>query len=209
MARKTYQGEKNNKSRTMTKLIHAVGHVLEQKGYTGLTIANIATAAGVDRKLISVYFGDVQNLIGIYIKDKDYWAASSACAMKSLTEATETSSRQCLEDLLLNQLEHLSTNEEMQKVILWQISQNLEMMEHVTQTREQINTLCFSTADRELKDKNVDLRAIASLLFAGIYYLVLHTKTTTSTFCEIDLTTDEGMGRIKNMIKKILENTYS
>ncbi|WP_021192389.1 hypothetical protein [Sphingobacterium sp. IITKGP-BTPF85] len=31
MARKTYQGEKNDKSRTMTKLIQAVGAVLEKK----------------------------------------------------------------------------------------------------------------------------------------------------------------------------------
>ena len=71
MARKTYQGEKNDKSRTMTKLIQAVGAVLEKKGYTGLSIANIASTAGVDRKLISVYFGSVDNLIETYIKGKD------------------------------------------------------------------------------------------------------------------------------------------
>ena len=63
MARKTYQGEKNNKSRTMSRLVQAVGTVLENKGYTGLTSTNIAKAAGVDRKLVSKYFDSVENLI--------------------------------------------------------------------------------------------------------------------------------------------------
>ncbi|MCW2262209.1 MULTISPECIES: TetR/AcrR family transcriptional regulator [Sphingobacterium] len=209
MARKTYQGEKNNKSRTMNKLIQAVGIVLKQKGYTGLTVSNITAEAGVDRKLVSVYFGSVNNLIETYIKGKNYWDTINESAINLLTTASETSTRLILENLLLTQLEHFTNDEEMQKVVLWQISENTELMAHVTANREEIYPLLFPKADQELKDQQVDLRAISSILVAGIYYLVLHTKTTNSTFCEIDLTTDQGMGRIKTTIKKILEDTYS
>ncbi len=209
MARKTYQGEKNNKSRTMNKLIQAVGIVLKQKGYTGLTVSNITAEAGVDRKLVSVYFGSVNNLIETYIKGKNYWDTINESAINLLTTAPETSTRLILENLLLTQLEHFTNDEEMQKVVLWQISENTELMAHVTANREEIYPLLFPKADQELKDQQVDLRAISSILVAGIYYLVLHTKTTNSTFCEIDLTTDQGMGRIKTTIKKILEDTYS
>jgi len=209
MARKTYQGEKNNKSRTMNKLIQAVGIVLKQKGYTGLTVSNITAEAGVDRKLVSVYFGSVNNLIETYIKGKNYWDTINESAINLLTTAPETSTRLILENLLLTQLEHFTNDEEMQKVVLWQISENTELMAHVTASREEIYPLLFPKADQELKDQQVDLRAISSILVAGIYYLVLHTKTTNSTFCEIDLTTDQGMGRIKTTIKKILEDTYS
>ncbi|QQD15500.1 TetR/AcrR family transcriptional regulator [Sphingobacterium sp. UDSM-2020] len=209
MARKTYQGEKNNKSRTMNKLIQAVGIVLKQKGYTGLTVSNITAEAGVDRKLVSVYFGSVNNLIETYIKGKNYWDTINESAINLLTTAPETSTRLILENLLLTQLEHFTNDEEMQKVVLWQISENTELMAHVTANREEIYPLLFPKADQELKDQQVDLRAISSILVAGIYYLVLHTKTTNSTFCEIDLTTDQGMGRIKTTIKKILEDIYS
>lgn len=209
MARKTYQGEKNNKSRTMNKLIQAVGIVLKQKGYTGLTVSNITAEAGVDRKLVSVYFGSVNNLIETYIKGKNYWDTINESAINLLTTAPETSTRLILENLLLTQLEHFTNDEEMQKVVLWQISENTELMAHVTANREEIYPLLFPKADQELKDQQADLRAISSILVAGIYYLVLHTKTTNSTFCEIDLTTDQGMGRIKTTIKKILEDTYS
>ena len=209
MARKTYQGEKNNKSRTMNKLIQAVGIVLKNKGYTGLTVSNITAEAGVDRKLVSVYFGSVNNLIETYIKSKNYWDTINESAINLLTTAPETSTRLILENLLLTQLEHFTNDEEMQKVVLWQISENTELMAHVTANREEIYPLLFPKADQELKDQHVDLRAISSILIAGIYYLVLHTKTTNSTFCEIDLTTDQGMGRIKTTLKKILENTYN
>ncbi|MBB2954143.1 MULTISPECIES: TetR/AcrR family transcriptional regulator [Sphingobacterium] len=209
MARKTYQGEKNNKSRTMNKLIQAVGIVLKNKGYTGLTVSNITAEAGVDRKLVSVYFGSVNNLIETYIKGKNYWDTINESAINLLTTAPETSTRLILENLLLTQLEHFTNDEEMQKVVLWQISENTELMAHVIANREEIYPLLFPKADQELKDQQVDLRAISSILVAGIYYLVLHTKTTNSTFCEIDLTTDQGMGRIKTTIKKILEDTYS
>lgn len=209
MARKTYQGEKNNKSRTMNKLIQAVGIVLKNKGYTGLTVSNITAEAGVDRKLVSVYFGSVNNLIETYIKSKNYWDTINESAINLLTTAPETSTRLILENLLLTQLEHFTNDEEMQKVVLWQISENAELMAHLTANREEIYPLLFPKADQELKDQHVDLRAISSILIAGIYYLVLHTKTTNSTFCEIDLTTDQGMGRIKTTLKKILENTYN
>lgn len=208
MARKTYQGEKNDKSRTMSKLIQAVGVVLEKKGYTGLSIANIASTAGVDRKLISVYFGSVDNLIETYIKGKDYWVGATAAAEETLAKTAEISSRLFLENLLLEQIDQFTLNEEMQKVVLWQISEKSDIMSHVTQTREKMSSLFFPYSDKELAGKNVDLRAVSSLLVAGIYYLVLHTKTTDSTFCEINLTTEEGMNRIKNAVKFILKQTY-
>lgn len=209
MARKTYQGEKNNKSRTMSRLVQAVGTVLESKGYTGLTSTNIAKAAGVDRKLVSKYFDSVENLIETYIRNKNYWEKITEKAIASLTEIPKTGSRHFLENLLLSQLDHFSVDTEMQKVVLWQISEPSEILSHVTQMREKISAMFFPITDKEFLDKNVDLRAISSLLVAGTYYLTLHTQTTNSTFCEIDLTTEDGINRIKNTIKKILENTYS
>jgi len=208
MARKTYQGEKNNKSRTMNKLVQAIGLVLEEKGYTGLTTVNIARAAGVDRKLISNYFGSVDKLVETYIKGKNYWEEVTDRAIKSLKDIPKTGSRICLENLLLNQLDRFNSDEEMQKVVLWQISENSKIMSHVTQTREKISSLFFPIADQELDQEKVDLRAISSLLVAGTYYLTLHTKTTNSSFCEIDLTTVDGMNRIKKTIKSILKQTY-
>lgn len=208
MARKTYQGEKNNKQRTMDKLVQAVGTVLGREGYTGLTLSKIAEAAGVDRKQISNYFGTVENLVEIYIKGKDYWISATVGAIDALADSKGGRSRSFLEGLLLGQIDELMANEEMQKTILWQLSEKTDIMSHVVQGREQLSSLFFRFSDKEFAGKDIDLRGISSILVAGIYYLVLHSKTTDSTFCEIDIRTEEGMDRIRDAVKTLLRLTY-
>lgn len=192
----------------MNKLIQAVGVVLEKEGYTGLSIANIAHAAGVDRKLITVYFGSVNHLIETYIKGKDYWIGITESVEARLQGYEDASTRVYLETMILEQMAHFSKNEEMQKVVTWQISEQSDIMSHVTQERERISSMFFPIADKELAGRAVDLRAVSSILISAIYYLVLHAKYTDSTVCEIDIRTEEGMARIQEAVKFILKATY-
>lgn len=207
--RKIYKGEKNDKERTKGKLIAAVGKVLEEKGYTGLTSANISKLAGVDRKLIAVYFGTIDNLVETYIKGKDYWVASTMGAVEYFGQTKSGGSRQFLEALLLKQMEEFSKNVEMQKAVVWQISERSSIMAEVAKEREKLSAIFFAFADREIEGKNIDLRAVSSVLVAGIYHLILFSKNTDSPFCEIDLSTKEGMDRIQVAVKKILEWAYT
>lgn len=59
-----------------------------------------------------------------------------------------------------------------------------------------------------MKGKDIDLRAVTALLVAGIYYLVLYSRSTDCKICEIDLNTPGGMQRIKAAITAIIEKTY-
>jgi AcrR family transcriptional regulator len=209
MEKKRYQGALNDKDRSKQKLIQAVGIVIQDKGYTGLTVTNISKAAGLDRKLITLYFGSVDNLIEIYVKSKDYWVAATGDAGIMIENNQGKDTKQILENLLLNQLDYFYENEEMQKIVLWQISQRSQIMYQVCEEREQLSSTFFALTDKELKGNDVDLRAIAGLLVAGIYYMVLHAKTTDSLFCEIDINKPEGMKRIKEAISLVLEYAYS
>jgi len=209
MARKTYQGASNDKGRSIQKLIDAVGTIIKSKGYTGLTATNIASAAGLNRKLITLYFGTVEHLIETYVRGKDYWLAASGAAAGLIKDNKGKNTKEILEDLLHNQLEHLFSDQEMQKIILWQISESTRIMKEVSEEREVLSQHFFARSDQELKGKDIDLRAVSALLVAGIYYLVLHAKSTDTLFCEIDLKTTEGMVRIKKAISLILNNTYN
>ncbi|MGY4539474.1 AcrR family transcriptional regulator [Mucilaginibacter sp. UYNi724] len=209
MARKTYQGVSNDRERSVQKLINAVGVIIKSKGYTGLSATNIANAAGLSRRLITLYFGTVDNLIETYVRGKDYWLAASGDAVGLIKDNKGENTRQILDSLLQNQMDYFFSNEEMRKIILWQISESTEIMREVCEEREQLSKSFFALSDKELEGKDIDLRAVSALLVAGIYYLVLHAKSTDTLFCEIDLNTPEGMARIKNAISMILENTYN
>ena len=208
MVRKTYQGEINDKERSKQKLINAVGKVLKNKGYIGLTATNIAKAAGLSRRLITIYFDSVDDLVETYVRNKDYWTAASGNAGEMIAENKDRDTRKVIDCLLQNQLDYFYNNPEMQKIILWEISKKTKIMYEVCNDRERLGSKVFEIVDRELEGKNIDIRAVTALLIAGVYYMVLHAKSTDTLFCEIDINQPEGMERIKNAISVILEKIY-
>ena len=208
MTRKRYQGEINDKERSKQKLIKAVGIVLKNKGYNGLTATNIAKAAGLSRRLITMYFGSVDELVETYVRNKDFWLAASGNAAEMIASNKGEDTKKIIEYLLQNQMDNFYDNPEMQKLILWEISKKTKIMYEVCEEREHLGSKVFELTDKELQGRNIDIRAVTALLVAGIYYMVLHAKSTDTTFCEIDINQPEGMQRIKNAISLILEHTY-
>lgn len=208
MAKKRYQGTSNDKERSTQKLIEAVGIIIKSKGYTGLTATNISKAAGLSRRLITIYFESLENLIETYFRNKNYWVAALGHVNEMIEKNQGGNTRQLLDFLLQNQLDCFYEDEEMQKVILWQISQRNQIMHEISEDRERFGSSFFNLADKELSGKDIDLRAVTGLLVAGIYYLVLHAKSNDSLFCEIDINNQEGMIRIKKAISSILEKVY-
>lgn len=203
MERKKYKGEINDKERSKQKLINAVGKVLKTKGYTGLTATNIAKTAGLSRRLITMYFDSLNNLIETYVRSKDYWTEASGNISRTIEEQESPSAKETIDYLLQNQLDYFYNSTEMQKFILWEISAKSKIMYEVCEERERLGAKIFDLADKEFKDK--DMRAVSALLVAGIYYMVLHSKSTDTLFCGIDINDSEGMKRIKNAIHLILE----
>jgi AcrR family transcriptional regulator len=90
MTKKRYQGETNDKERSMQRLLEAVGCVIKEKGYAGLGPTNIAKAAGLNKRLIYFYFGSVDSLVEKYVRSKDYFAGASNGADKLLEQYKES-----------------------------------------------------------------------------------------------------------------------
>lgn len=209
MTKKRYQGEFNDKMRSMQKLIDAVGTIIKTKGYTGLSATNIAKAAGLSRRLISIYFESVDDLVETYVRGKDYWIVASGDASQMIKNNKGANTKEIMDCMLQNQLEYFYNNPEMRNIILWQLSQKTKIMYEVCEDRERLGSKFFELSDKELKGKNIDLRAVSALLVAGVYYMVLHAKSNDTPFCEININEPQGMKRIKNAISKIIENTYN
>lgn len=209
MPKKTYNGASNNKERSMQKLLNAVGTIIKTKGYTGLGPTNIAKSAGLNKRLIYIYFGTVENLVETYVRSKDYWVEAAGNAGGLMEENIGNDTRAILETLLFNQFDYFFKEEEMQKIVLWQLSERTKIMYEVCEERERLGAKFFELADPFFEKTGVDLRAVAGLLVAGIYYMILHAKVNDSLFCQIDVNSEEGMARIKKAVSQILKDTYS
>ncbi len=207
--RKVSQGPIREKARTMRKLIDAVGKVLEEKGYSGLNIANISKEAKVDRKLVYVYFGGIDPLVETYIRDKDFWKNDSKEYITNLMENPAQINKEVVNELLQMQFDTLLDNVELQKIIHWEIGEKNDVLRKIIDEREEIGKTLFEHAEKDFANSDIDLRAIMALQIGGIYYLSLHAKSNGNKFCGIDLNTPEGEKRIEKAIKQVIDLTYS
>ena len=206
--RKVSQGPIKEKARTMQKLVDAVGIVLKSEGYTGLTIAKIAAAAGLDRKLIYAYFGDVNNLIETYIRKRDYWANSydDDIVPDIITQnhVSVTDGQYFLQGHFSAFLEDV----EMQKMILWELSEVNPLLIEIAELREKVGEELFKYSDPYFEGTGINMRAITAIMIGGIYYLSLHAKTNGVTICGIDVNQPDGKQAILDALAQIVAFGY-
>lgn len=207
-ARKITDGALRNKERTRQKMIDAVGEVLKEKGYAGLSINNIIDKANVDRRLINLYFGDVNNLIEAYLNSKDYWMTKVAPKVQTIMDQSVGFGQNEITSILHTTFNEVNASPDLQKILTWEISEYQKQLRELVDRREALGSKVFKATDKEFQGTNINLRAVLALQIAGIYYLNLHAKTTGSTFCEIDINQPEGELAIKEALSSIVNLVY-
>lgn len=206
MARKVVQGPIRDKEKTKQKLLGAVGKILRTKGYAGLKVSKIAAVAGFDKKLIYEYFGSTEKLIDEYIRTQDYWSKMN---QDSIEVDISDGGRELSKMAILNQYEHIKKNKELQKIILWGLSESKPILKKIADEREEMGEMLFKNiVDPYFQEKSTRYRAIAAVLVSGAYYLNLYTAHNASMFCGIDLKSEEGRKEIEKAITEIIDYAY-
>ena len=202
--RKVTSGPIREKARTMRRMVAAVGKVLKKKGYPGLTIANIAIEAQVDRKLVYSYYGSLDKLVGIYLREQDYWK-TKAKKQISLLLKKDSISKQEMDDLLIGQFDAVLQDKILQRILQWELSEPNKALRMIADEREDVGEELLKKYEADLPNDDVDIRAIIALQTTGLYYLALHAKSNGSTFCGIDINKEEGEERIKKALSTVLD----
>jgi len=202
--RKVTSGPIREKARTMRRMVAAVGKVLKKKGYPGLTIANIAIEAQVDRKLVYSYYGSLDKLVGIYLREQDYWKTKAKKQISILLKK-DSISKQEMDDLLIGQFDAVLQDRILQRILQWELSEPNKALRMIADEREDVGEELLKKYEVDLPNDDVDIRAIIALQTAGLYYLALHAKSNGSTFCGIDLNKEEGEERIKKALSNVLD----
>ncbi|MCK7555928.1 hypothetical protein MKQ70_13220 [Chitinophaga sedimenti] len=100
--------------------------------------------------------------------------------------------------ILEQQFDSLMSNEEMRRIVTWDLTDNVESLQVMGQKREDIGEQLFTQlTDEHFKNKTTDIRAVTAILVSSVYYLTLHAKMNGSTFCGIDIREQEGEMKIK------------
>jgi AcrR family transcriptional regulator len=193
-----------DKEQTKRRLIDAVGMIIKTSGFPAVRVSKVAKEAGVDRKLVYRYFGNMNNLTEAYISENDYWLLF-ADQFKILSNSLDdTNSKLIITNILQELFKFFLKEKEMQDLILTELSGTNPMMNSIHNFRESIGQNFLEATDSHFKGSEVNFRAVAALLVGGIYYIVLHTRKNGYHFADLDLKSEEGTKAIVDTVSQVI-----
>ena len=94
---------------------------------------------------------------------------------------------------------------ELQKFILWQISEPNAVMRSVSETREKEGLQLLALANEHFRGTGVNFNAVVNIVLGGGYYNGLHAATGNSTVCGLDAGQDRDKEILSRTMAQILE----
>ena len=194
---------KRDKSSTMRKFVRAVGRLLTRFGFNGLKVEKIAAEAGHDSSLIARYFGSLSELQRTYVMEIDYWVPFFERFTLS-ADADMPEIHAMFTALFKENFRGFLNNVEFQNIILWQISEDNELMREISDGREARGELLFKLTDPSFAGSGVNFRAFSGLLLGGIYYMVLQARSIKGAVCGIDLNKESDQLEVLRTIEQLI-----
>jgi len=198
------QVKKRNAEDKRERLIRAVGETLAEKGYLGLGLNKIAIRAGVSKPMVYRYFDGLNGLLKAYIEKSDTWLPYFE-SLALPENPTPDELKTCLVRMLQDQFRFFSQNREMQKLVLWQISEYNALMRTACQAREKEGARILELADAHFRGSGISLKAVMALLVGGIYFNVLHESADAGTMAGMDIKRGKDFEAMLSAIEHIIE----
>jgi AcrR family transcriptional regulator len=188
--------------RTRKRLLEVVGEILKDTGFTGLKTNNIAKHLGKDKRLIRYYFQSLYNLEKEYILEKDHWITF----FKNM-ELPENINAERVRALFITFIqEHFvffTQSIEMQKIMLWQLSENNPLIKSIAESREQESERLLKAAEPFIQS-GPKFRAILALMTGGLYFLTLQAEAGNATAWGVDINVEKDQAVLLEAIEQII-----
>jgi AcrR family transcriptional regulator len=188
---------------TRRDFIDAVGSILSESGFRGLTVTKVARRAGKHWSLLGYYFEDIDALKKAYINDKDYWPPFFE-RFKLGVNPGKKELQVLFTNLMQENFRFFLANPQMQQIILWQISEDNLLLKGISEAREREGEKLLALTDIYFEGSGISIRALMAILLGGIYYAVLHAKTNKSTVAGIDVNRVKDQQAVLKTIEQVI-----
>lgn len=179
----------------------AVESVLK-RGFSGSLVSEIIKKAKIEPVVFYNRYQNLEEFFSEFVKGYDYWFSDVAKEANKL----ETPHDQFI--ALIEELQECMIEKSvMQELIRWEIAVDNDITKRTASIREMFTLPLAEKYDDLFKNSGIDFVAIATIIVSGLYYLYLHKDR--STFCNIDMNTEEGRSRVNQAIKFLSELLFS
>ena len=179
----------------------AVESVLK-RGFSGSLVSEIIKKAKIEPVVFYNRYQNLEEFFSEFVKGYDYWFSDVAKEANKL----ETPHDQFIA-LIEGLQECMIEKSVMLELIRWEIAVDNDITKRTASIREMFTLPLAEKYDDLFKNFGIDFVAIATIIVSGLYYLYLHKDR--STFCNIDMNTEEGRNRVNQAIKFLSELLFS
>lgn len=183
-------------------IINAANHLIENKGFSGLTVTGIMHQAEIEPIQFYNRYDDLNRFIDEYVKKYDYWFSDIVKSQKK-----SSSDKELYMNILIGLFQSLSENKVMQELLKWELSNNNETSQRTAQLRELHTLPLCQKFSNIFSNTDIDIVTISALIIGGIYYLILHDKL--STFSGINLKTESDRQKVIKAINQLAEILFT
>ena len=156
-------------------------------------------------KLIYEYFGNADNLISEYLRNHDF--GSKIQKLDNID--TSDNGKQVSKMLIKNMFEALATDKELQKIIVWEISDYNKILRELADHREELGEKMMQAVMKPHFKENIDkYRAVLAILISSTYYLNLHRDSNGSLFCGLDIRKESDQAVFENVVNDLIDFAY-
>lgn len=173
-----------------------------KRGFSGSLVSEIIKKAKIEPVVFYNRYQNLEEFFSEFVKGYDYWFSDVA------KEANKQEKPYDQFIALIDGLQECMIEKSvMQELIRWEIAEGNDITKRTASIREMFTLPLAEKYDDLFKNSGIDFVAIATIIVSGLYYLYLHKDR--STFCNIDMNTEEGRDRINQAIKYLSELLFS
>lgn len=187
-----------DRERSEEKLISTIGELIEEVGFEGLGINQVAKRAGFSKNLIYRYFESLDGLIYAYMKKYDFWVNAEA------TQPDVSDIKNYLKSFYRREIAEFRGSTALKKLRRWELSTDKEFVVEIRRQREKNGVQFMDMMSQFAKVNKKQIQAVSALIDAGIVYLVMF-EDNCQMYNGIDIQSDEGWAQIVEGIDLLID----
>jgi AcrR family transcriptional regulator len=192
-----------DREKTKMLILQTLGKMLAQRGFKSIGINAIAREAEVDKVLIYRYFGGLPGLLEAYAHEADYWPLTEDLTRGLDREVESTTQTDLAKHMIRSFCRYLRERPLTQELLRWEMVESNELTSLLADFRETEGLKLMKLFEQ---NKHVDINALATIVVAGIMYLVLCMKHI-NYFNGINLQAESGWERLENAAAWMIESS--
>jgi AcrR family transcriptional regulator len=189
---------------TRKAILKALARLLARSGFQEVGINAIAREAGVDKVLIYRYFGGLPQVLNAFAKESDFWPDLPELVGEIEGSPASLAVGDRARLMLVAFGRALRKRPLTQAIMCWELLEHNELTNALARHREQQGLELFGALQRE---SNADVRAIGSILAAGLTYLLLRAKAG-DVYNGLDMNNEEDWRRIERAAGFLVEAAF-